>query len=100
MADPIIVLVELIVPPEHRQEFLELCGFDARSSVRDEPGCLKFDVLTDPQEPELVILHEIYADQAAFDAHHATPHYAAFVEGVTRLGVVRRKLRMLSHRHP
>ena len=100
MADRIVVLAEFTAPPEHLDAFLELCALDSRGSLRDEPGCLQFDVLTDPEEPDGVVLHEIYTDRAAYDAHRQTPHYAAFAAGLERLGIARRRLRILSHRHP
>ncbi len=100
MADRIVVLAEFTAPREHLDAFLELCAFDSTSSVRDEPGCQQFDVLTDPDVPDGVVLHEIYADRVAFDAHRQTPHYATFSEGVARLGATLARLRILSHRHP
>ena len=100
MPNPLVILAEFTVPSGHRDAFLELCAFDSTSSVRDEPGCLQFDVLTDPDVPDGVVLHEVYVDPAAFDAHKRTPHYATFAEGVSRLGVILTRLRMLSHRHP
>ena len=101
MSEPIVVLAEFSTTPEAFDAFLLLCAFDSTSSVRDEPGgCLRFDVLTDPEEPDTVVLHEIYADRAAYEAHRQTPHYATFAEGVQRLGVTLRRVRLLSHRHP
>ncbi len=100
MSDPIVVLAEFTAPPEQLDAFLELCAFDSTASVRDEPGCHRFDVLTDPDEPGAVVLHEIYADHAAYEAHRQTPHYATFADGVQRLGITLRRVRLLSHRHP
>ena len=100
MSDPVIVLAEFAATPEAFDAFLVLCAFDSTASVRDEPGCSRFDVLTDPEEPGTVVLHEIYADRAAYEAHRQTPHYATFAEGVQRLGVTLRRVRLLSHRHP
>lgn len=66
-----------------RERFMELIGENAAASVRDEPGCLRFDVLTPRKSgggADRVFLYEIYADHAAFEAHLATPHFAAFDE--------------------
>ena len=100
MPEKIVVLAEFVVPPKYLDTFLDVCAADSASSLRDEPGCLQFDVLTDPEEPDHVVLHEVYADQAAFDAHRTTPHYAAFTEGEARCGAERHRVRLLSHRHP
>ena len=92
---PFVVLAELSVPSPHRAEFLELCAFDSRSSVQNEPGCRQFDVLTAESTPEVIVLYEVYDSRAAFDAHLATPHYEKFAEGVTRLGVTKTQVRFL-----
>lgn len=95
-ARALVILVEFSVPSAQKVEFLELCAFDSSSSVRDEPGCLQFDALTTDDAPELVILYEVYADKAAFDAHLATPHYATFAAGVKALGLAEPKVRFLT----
>ena len=59
-------------------DFLPAMLENARASARDEPGCLRFDVLTDPSRPDAVMLYELYEDAAAFEAHKATAHYARF----------------------
>ncbi len=100
MSDKVVVLAEFIVPPKYMEAFLEVCRGDSSSSRSDEPGCLQFDVLTDPKEPDRVLLYEVYADRAAFDAHVRTPHYAVFAEGEARCGATRHKIRLLSHQHP
>ena len=58
--------------------FRPLVDANARASVADEPGCRRFDVVEPEGEPDRVLLYEIYDDEAAFAAHLATAHYAAF----------------------
>ena len=93
-----VVIAEFEVSSAQREEFLELCRYDSACSVRDEPGCRQFDALTIDEAPEAVVLYEVYDDKAAFDAHLATPHYATFAEGVTRLGVTQKQVRFLTRR--
>ncbi len=59
--------------------FRELVSTNAKASVAQEPGCLRFDVLVPagPGAPE-VLLYEIYRDRAAFDDHLATEHFLTF----------------------
>jgi autoinducer 2-degrading protein len=79
------VLVTLDVRPEHLDEFLGGIRVNARASLRDEPGCLRFDVHRSVDDPCRFVLHEIYRDQAAFaDEHRATSHYAAWREVAAR----------------
>jgi autoinducer 2-degrading protein len=79
------VLVELQVRPEERAAFVEGIGRNARASVRDEPGCLRFDVHQRGDDPCRFVLHEIYTDERAFyEAHRSTPHYAAWQDVAAR----------------
>jgi quinol monooxygenase YgiN len=41
------LVVPLKVKPEMREKFLAAALDDSTCSVRDEPGCLRFDVLQD-----------------------------------------------------
>ena len=48
-----VLIVPIHIQPEHRQAFLDSMLDDAIGSVRDEPGCLRFDVIQDGSEPQL-----------------------------------------------
>ena len=48
---------------------------------RAEPGNLDYQVFRDPKDPSLFVLFERYADEGAFDAHRATPHFATWLAG-------------------
>jgi quinol monooxygenase YgiN len=74
------LVVSLKVKPERRDEFLKAVEEDGRGSREDEPGCLRFDVLQDNADPDHYYFYEIYRDEAAFDAHKRTPHYARWRE--------------------
>lgn len=54
----------------------------ARTSLEIERGCRLFDIHQDLKDPALFLLIEIYADEAAFDAHRTSPHYLQFREDV------------------
>jgi autoinducer 2-degrading protein len=54
----------------------------AQISKTAEPGCERFDVHQGRDDPTLFLLIEIYADEAAFDAHRSSAHYLAFREDV------------------
>ena len=70
------LMVQLEVRPELREEFLAGIAANAEASVRDEPGCLRFDVSSVAADPNRFFLYELYADAAAFEAHKASPHFA------------------------
>ncbi len=78
MNDGYVILAEFDVPAEHTEAFLALVRENAMASVRDEPGCRRFDVLRPENGSERIALYEIYQDRAAFEAHVRTPHFARF----------------------
>ena len=72
------VTVRFELPAARLAAFLPMMRQQAETSAREEAGCRRFEVWTDPDRPGQVWLHEVYADRAAFDAHLASPHFAAF----------------------
>ncbi len=73
-----VVTVSFVVKPVHLQDFMQALLANARTSLSVEPGCRQFDVCVDPRNRCCVFLYEVYDDAAAFQAHLAAPHYAAF----------------------
>ena len=70
------LVVPLKVKPEMREKFLAAALEDSTCSVRDEPGCLRFDVLQDNTDPNKFFFYEVDQDEKAVEAHRAMPHYA------------------------
>ena len=71
----IALLVTIRIQPPHREAFMEAMLDDASHSVQDEPGCLRFDVLEDPDDPNRIFLYEVYRDEEALEAHRQAPHF-------------------------
>ena len=69
------VVVALKVKPEMREKFLAAALDDSTCSRRDEPGCLRFDVLQDNADANRFFFYEVYRDEDAFKAHQASAHY-------------------------
>ncbi len=46
-----------------------------------EPGCTLYQASRSQQNPDLLLLYEIYADEAALQAHRETPHFKEIIEG-------------------
>jgi len=70
--------VKVRIKPDQRKRFLEAIEVDTLGSERDEPGCHRFNVLQDAQDPNVYYFYEVYKDQAALEAHRAMPHYAVW----------------------
>ncbi len=75
-----IVISPTQTKPEHREEYIEALVNDARGSVNNEPGCLRFDVIQDSEDQNRIWVYEIYKDEAAFQAHLQAPHLLTFRE--------------------
>jgi autoinducer 2-degrading protein len=74
----IAIWVKVKVKPEGREKFLKAIEVDALGSERDEPGCARFNVLQDAQDPNTYYFYEVYRDESALEAHRAAPHYAVW----------------------
>lgn len=70
------LVVQMAVRPGRREEFLAGMAANAEASVRDEPGCLRFDVCSVDGGEDRFVLYELYVDAEAFAAHKASPHFA------------------------
>lgn len=79
------LVVQLQVQPERREEFLAAIAANAAASVRDEPGCLRFDVGAVADDETRFVLYELYTDAAAFEAHRRAPHFARWREAAARV---------------
>jgi quinol monooxygenase YgiN len=73
-----VVIVDFYLRPGALASFRTLVDLNARLSAHDEPGCERFDVVEPSGETDRILLYEIYADRAAFDAHMKTQHFLAF----------------------
>ena len=73
-----VIIVDFRLKPGTYDRFRALIVENAAASVRDEPGCRRFDVVVPEGESDRILLYEIYDDAAAFAAHLATPHFASF----------------------
>jgi quinol monooxygenase YgiN len=74
----IAVCVTFRIKPEMMDEFMEQMLRNARASVENEPGCLRFDVCSDGEDMQAVFLYELYSDHEAFAAHQKTDHFLDF----------------------
>ena len=69
------IIVKTQLKPGARKAFLDAMLPNAEASVRDEPGCIAFDVLEAREEEDTFYLYEIYTGQDALAAHKETPLY-------------------------
>ena len=70
-----VIIAPIQVKEGYLEQFIEAIIDDAKGSVNDEPGCLRFDVIQDAGDPNRIWLYEVYQDEEAFQAHTQAPHF-------------------------
>lgn len=85
----LVVHVDIHVVPDQITAFLAASRANATASL-DEPGVLRFDVVSDLADPNHVVLVEVYRDDAAAAAHKETAHYATWRDTVAPMMAVPR----------
>ena len=80
----LIVHVDVEVVPDQLEGFLDATEENAMAS-RKESGVVRFDVLSDRDDPTHVVLVEIYRDEAAAAAHKDTGHYQRWRDIVAQM---------------
>ena len=75
-----IIVVSIEIAEGHKEEFIKAMLVDARGSLNNEPGCLRFDVIQDGGDANKIWLYEVYADEAAYQAHTQQAHFLEWRE--------------------
>ena len=75
------IFATIRIKAEERDRFLATINDTAARSVRDEPGCVRFDVFQDESDENHYLLYEVYTDKKAFEKHLVTPHARQAMEG-------------------
>lgn len=53
--------------------------------TRNEPGCLRYQLFQDKNDPSQFLFQEQFADEAAFDSHCNTTHFQALLKEIEDL---------------
>jgi autoinducer 2-degrading protein len=72
------IIVDFRLQPGMRPRFRRLVDHNARLSAGREPGCRRFDVVEPHDQPDRVLLYEIYDNDAAFEDHLRSAHFIQF----------------------
>jgi quinol monooxygenase YgiN len=74
---PIVAVADLFGVSGRRQELVAaLAG--AEREAADQPGCVRYSFAATIAEPDHFVLVSEWRDQAALDAHYASPGFASF----------------------
>ncbi len=72
------LVVNFTVKPGNEEKTKELMR-TMEEHTRREPGCRQYIGHQAQDDPQRFLFYELYDDQAALDAHRASPHYAQYV---------------------
>ena len=93
----LVLIVEYETHPGREEEFLAAMQAHAQACLKEEPGCLRFEVLRPLDEagqpvPNRFMASEIFAGHEGLAAHRATPRWQAMAERFKVLLVSRRPI--------
>ncbi len=75
-----VITVLFSIKPAYLDKFLPEMLANAATSLKQEPGCLQFDVCQSTENTNQVYLYEVYQHQQAFDEHLNSAHFLSFNE--------------------
>jgi quinol monooxygenase YgiN len=75
----LVLVVKIRIKPDCVAQFMAEVEQNGKAARETEPGCRQFDILRDPDDPTKLMLYEVYADEAAFEAHQKTPHFQHYL---------------------
>lgn len=85
MSQPVVRIAELDIDPTQLDAYKMLLKEEIDSSVRLEPGVLSLNAVSVKGEPAQIRILEIYADQAAYEAHLKTTHFLKYKNGTATM---------------
>ncbi len=74
-----VIFNRIKVKAEYLEDFLQNVKIHAQNSS-NEPGCVRYDVLQDISDPQLVFLFEVFKDEEAFSMHLTYDFYKDWME--------------------
>jgi (4S)-4-hydroxy-5-phosphonooxypentane-2,3-dione isomerase len=77
-ATPVVLIVKWTAEPDHQEEIAEILR-TMTELVRQEPGCLSYEVFRSSEDPQEFMLVEVYKDQDAVTAHGQTDYFKSHV---------------------
>jgi autoinducer 2-degrading protein len=60
--------------PQHIDDYIENMRVCAEKS-NQEPGCIRYEVMQDVDDPSMMCLFQVFADADAYQAHQDSEHH-------------------------
>ena len=88
---PFVRIAELEIDPAQLESYKNAVKEEMETSVRTEPGVLAIYAVAENDHPTRLRFFEMYADEAAYNAHIQSPHFKQYV-AITKDMITSRKL--------
>jgi quinol monooxygenase YgiN len=82
--DKKVIVARIVVKEGQEKAFIEVAS-KLVIATRQEAGNIFYSLYQSPLTPVEFIFYEEYTDEAAFQAHASSDHFAAFAEGIKDL---------------
>ena len=87
---PQVRVADLQIDPERMAEYRAAVTEEIDTSMKTEPGVRAIYAMALASDPGALRFFEIYADEAAYQSHIASPHFRKYVEATKDLITARR----------
>ncbi len=77
-----VIIAPIQIKEGKKKAFVEEMILDAKGSIENEPECLTFEIIQDPDDSNRIWLYEVYTDEAAFKTHTEAPHFIKWRDAV------------------
>jgi quinol monooxygenase YgiN len=77
-ATPFVRVADIEVDPAQRDAFISAVKEEMDESIRVESGVLALYAVAEKDSPSRLRFFEVYADEAAYDAHLQSPHFRKY----------------------
>lgn len=78
-------LAKLVINPQYLESYREALRKEIETSVRVEPGVLTLYAVSEKENPNQITILEIYASEAAYQAHLKTTHFIEYKEATEKM---------------
>src|SRR5581483_180182 len=65
--------------PQHIDDYITNMRICAEATNK-EPGCIRYEVMQDKDDPGMMLLFQVFKDADAYQAHQDAPHHTHWVQ--------------------
>lgn len=76
---PVVRLAQLTIKPDQLVAFTSAVKEEMEAALRKEPGVLAIYAVADKNDRNKLTFIEMYANDAAYEAHRKTPHFQKYL---------------------